>query len=503
MSINTNTAAMSALTVLNQTTAQLDQTQNAVSTGKSVASASDNPAIYAISQTMNSQISALKGVSTGLQFAGAALSTASTQGSAIADTLSNMSETVTNAANNGENQDTLNSQLTSYLKQINVATDNSSFQGINLLSGQTGGSVKYTSVSAAQDSNGNLFTQSGFNATASGLGLDGLSTTMKGATLSLAGADSAAATLSATGATADTLTLQSTTAVNGDGTANDPATTTAFVLDDAPGATSGAGSALASEINSAIGLATGTAGTAVSASSSGSLTITGGNPVSNSDGSTVYTFNNSSDPSKSYSITQSSDASGNATYTISSGFDSNGNATRNTQIVDVDTSKASSDTDRTTTLMTAVSNAGFGISRANDGTLTIAGGNLDASSGVQFGTMSAAGTSMSLTADTQAAATTATTSGTDVVQLAVTGAINKMSRITSSLGVASNTITQLQSSNSALSDSLTTGVGALTDADLAAESAKLTSLQTKQQLAIQSLSIANSQSSNIMTLFRG
>ncbi|MFT9296510.1 MAG: flagellin, partial [Gluconobacter sp.] len=81
--------------------------------------------------------------------------------------------------------------------------------------------------------------------------------------------------------------------------------------------------------------------------------------------------------------------------------------------------------------------------------------------------------------------------------------INKMSRISSSIGVASNTVTQLQTSNSTLSDALTTGVGALTDADLAAESAKLTSLQTKQQLAIQSLSIANSQSSNIMSLFRG
>ena len=97
----------------------------------------------------------------------------------------------------------------------------------------------------------------------------------------------------------------------------------------------------------------------------------------------------------------------------------------------------------------------------------------------------------------------ASTTGTNVVQLAVTGAINKMSRISSSIGVASNTVTQLQTSNSTLSDALTTGVGALTDADLAAESAKLTSLQTKQQLAIQSLSIANSQSSNIMSLFRG
>ncbi len=60
----------------------------------------------------------------------------------------------------------------------------------------------------------------------------------------------------------------------------------------------------------------------------------------------------------------------------------------------------------------------------------------------------------------------------------------------------------MQTFTSDLSDSLTSGVGALTDADLSAESAKLTSLQTKQQLAIQSLSIANSQSQSILSLFR-
>ncbi|MCK5910246.1 MAG: flagellin, partial [Caulobacter sp.] len=53
-----------------------------------------------------------------------------------------------------------------------------------------------------------------------------------------------------------------------------------------------------------------------------------------------------------------------------------------------------------------------------------------------------------------------------------------------------------------LQDSLDAGVGNLVDADLAKESAKLQSLQTKQQLGIQALSIANSSSSSILSLFR-
>jgi flagellin len=46
------------------------------------------------------------------------------------------------------------------------------------------------------------------------------------------------------------------------------------------------------------------------------------------------------------------------------------------------------------------------------------------------------------------------------------------------------------------------GLGALVDADLAEESARLTALQTRQQLATQSLSIANQQSQSLLSLFR-
>jgi flagellin len=53
-----------------------------------------------------------------------------------------------------------------------------------------------------------------------------------------------------------------------------------------------------------------------------------------------------------------------------------------------------------------------------------------------------------------------------------------------------------------LSDTLTTGIGHLVDADLATESAKLTSLQTKQQLGVQALSIANSAPQTILSLFQ-
>jgi flagellin len=53
-----------------------------------------------------------------------------------------------------------------------------------------------------------------------------------------------------------------------------------------------------------------------------------------------------------------------------------------------------------------------------------------------------------------------------------------------------------------LSDTLTTGIGHLVDADMAKESAMLTSLQTKQQLGVQALSIANQAPQTVLSLFR-
>ena len=55
---------------------------------------------------------------------------------------------------------------------------------------------------------------------------------------------------------------------------------------------------------------------------------------------------------------------------------------------------------------------------------------------------------------------------------------------------------------SSLIDTLTTGVGSMVDADLEEASARLTALQTQQELAIEALSIANSTPETILTLFQ-
>ena len=53
-----------------------------------------------------------------------------------------------------------------------------------------------------------------------------------------------------------------------------------------------------------------------------------------------------------------------------------------------------------------------------------------------------------------------------------------------------------------LTDSLKSGIGSMVDADMEAASARLQALQTQQQLATQSLSIANQAPQSILSLFR-
>ncbi|MHC2481407.1 flagellin N-terminal helical domain-containing protein [Rhizobium leguminosarum] len=80
--------------------------------------------------------------------------------------------------------------------------------------------------------------------------------------------------------------------------------------------------------------------------------------------------------------------------------------------------------------------------------------------------------------------------------------LDAMTKAASQLGSISTRIELQENFVGALSDSIDSGVGRLVDADMEEESSKLTALQTQQQLAIQSLSIANSSAQNILTLFR-
>ena len=112
------------------------------------------------------------------------------------------------------------------------------------------------------------------------------------------------------------------------------------------------------------------------------------------------------------------------------------------------------------------------------------------------------------TADLQATVTDITLTGTaDTADAATTyGELTTMltAAITgaAALGTSAKRLDDQSNFVSKLSDSLTSGIGALVDTDMEEASAKLQALQTQQQLGVQALSIANQAPQTILSLFR-
>jgi flagellin len=84
----------------------------------------------------------------------------------------------------------------------------------------------------------------------------------------------------------------------------------------------------------------------------------------------------------------------------------------------------------------------------------------------------------------------------------IEASLNALNLALSQLGTDAKKVTMHKNFIAKLSDELQNGIGNLVDADLAKESARLQGLQTKQQLGIQALSIANAAPQVILNLFR-
>ena len=81
-------------------------------------------------------------------------------------------------------------------------------------------------------------------------------------------------------------------------------------------------------------------------------------------------------------------------------------------------------------------------------------------------------------------------------------AISSMTDAATALGAAKARVGIQQDFVKGLMDAISRGVGQLVDADMNEESTRLQALQVKQQLGVQSLSIANTSSQSILSLFR-
>jgi flagellin len=153
-------------------------------------------------------------------------------------------------------------------------------------------------------------------------------------------------------------------------------------------------------------------------------------------------------------------------------------------------------------IATVVENASFNGVNLLDGTMT---GGFQALANVAGSTITISGEDMSLSGSivTLAATESISTASTATAALAkVDASIANVSASLARLGTGSKSLGTHLNFVGKLQDTLEAGVGNLVDADLAKESARLQSLQTKQQLGVQALSIANSSTSILLGLFR-
>jgi flagellin len=153
-------------------------------------------------------------------------------------------------------------------------------------------------------------------------------------------------------------------------------------------------------------------------------------------------------------------------------------------------------------ITTVVSNASF-----NGANLIESGGkslfalaNADGSSFLTVAAqdLSLGGANITVTATTSINTASAAAAAIATVDTSIANVNNALAK----LGTSSNALTTQLTFVGTLQDTIDTGVGNLVNANLAKESAQLQALQTKQQLGIQALSIANSGSSALLSLFR-
>ncbi len=141
-SLLTNSSAMTALQTLRSVSTQLATTQNRISTGQRVATASDNAAYWSIATSMRSDNAALSAVSDSLGLSAATVDTEYTAlTSVIGDKesgLTKLQALLVEAKTAGIDRTKIQADITQIQQDMKLKANSATFNGINWLSTTTG-----------------------------------------------------------------------------------------------------------------------------------------------------------------------------------------------------------------------------------------------------------------------------------------------------------------------------------------------------------------------------
>ncbi|MEM6488954.1 MAG: flagellin [Pseudomonadota bacterium] len=132
-SILTNTSAMIALQNLRATNASLAEINNQISTGKKVANARDNAAVFAISQVMESDVEGFRSISESLSLGSSTIAVASNATNEIGNLLNEIKGKIVSANEENVDRATLQNEIEQLRGQIESIVSAAQFNGQNLL----------------------------------------------------------------------------------------------------------------------------------------------------------------------------------------------------------------------------------------------------------------------------------------------------------------------------------------------------------------------------------
>lgn len=157
-SILTNSSSMVALQTLRGINTNLNKTQDEISTGKSVASARDNSAVWAISKVMEADVKGFKGISDSLSLGQSTVGVARQASETVTDLLTEIKGKIVAAQQDNVDRAKIQTDIGVLRSQINTVVGAAQFNGLNLVNG----SQTTVNVLASLDrqSNGSVTTSS-------------------------------------------------------------------------------------------------------------------------------------------------------------------------------------------------------------------------------------------------------------------------------------------------------------------------------------------------------
>ena len=132
-SILTNTGAMIALQSLRATNTKLADVQGQISTGKRVANAKDNAAVFAISKTMQSDVKGFQAITASLNLGASSIAVARTAAETVTDLLVDIKAKVVAAQEDNVDRTKIQADVVQLRDQINEVIGAAQFNGLNLV----------------------------------------------------------------------------------------------------------------------------------------------------------------------------------------------------------------------------------------------------------------------------------------------------------------------------------------------------------------------------------